>query len=69
MFKYSKLLFLAAATLLLSACGGGGSGGGFLDDGDGDSNPLAITTSSLPPVTESPYATVLEATGGTEPYT
>lgn len=69
MFKYSKLLLLAAATLLLSACGGGGSGGGFLEDENGDSNPLTITTSSLPPVTESPYATVLEATGGTEPYT
>jgi hypothetical protein len=69
MFKYSKLLFLAAATLLLSACGGGGSGGGFLDDGDGETTSISIVTDSLPPLDAAPYAAVLEATGGSEPYT
>ncbi|MFU8765133.1 MAG: putative Ig domain-containing protein, partial [Haliea sp.] len=69
MFKYSKLLFLAAATLLLSACGGGGSGGGFLDDGDGDATSISIVTDSLPTLDAAPYAAVLEATGGSEPYT
>lgn len=58
----------AAFTILfaLAACGGGGGGGSFIPD---ESTPIAITTTSLPPVTASPYTTILEATGGSEPYT
>lgn len=68
MFKYSKLLFLAAATLLLSACGGGGSGGGFLEDENGEVTNISIVTDSLPSLDAAPYATVIEATGGSAPY-
>ena len=61
-------LWVAFAILLtLAACGGGGGGGGsFIPD---ESTPIAITTTALPAVEASPYTTILEATGGSEPYT
>ena len=56
-----------AILFTLAACGGGGGGSGsFVPD---ESTPIAITTTSLPPVETSPYTTILEATGGSEPYT
>jgi hypothetical protein len=55
-----------AILFTLAACGGGGGGGSFIPD---ESTPIAITTTSLPPVETSPYTTILEATGGSEPYT
>ncbi|MFV0278131.1 MAG: putative Ig domain-containing protein, partial [Parahaliea sp.] len=66
-----RLSAFFAILALVSACGGGGGsssgGGGFLPDQS--SPPLQIATNDLPAVTESPYNTVLEATGGREPYT
>ncbi len=62
---------VAAATvlmslLLLTSCGGGGAGG----PSPPPAAPLAITTVSLLEGTlGQPYATSLEATGGTLPYT
>ena len=61
-----RLAVAFAILFTLAACGGGGGGGSFIPD---ESTPIAITTTSLPPVTESPYTTILEATGGSEPYT
>jgi hypothetical protein len=61
---------LSAAFVILftiAACGGGGGGeGSFFPD---ESAPIEIITTSLPPVEESPYTTILEASGGSEPYT
>jgi len=61
---------LAAAFVILftiAACSGGGGGGGsFYPE---ESDPIEIITESLPPVEESPYTTILEASGGSKPYT
>lgn len=60
---------LAAAFVILftiAACGGGGGGGSFIPD---ESEPLEIITTSLPPVEASPYTAILEASGGSKPYT
>ena len=62
-----RLAVAFAILFTLAACGGGGGGSGsFVPD---ESTPIAITTTSLPPVETSPYTTILEATGGSEPYT
>jgi len=63
-----RLLVAFAFLFTVTACGGGGgSGGSFVPD---DSVPIAIvTTSPLPPVESSPYTTILEASGGSKPYT
>ncbi|EED36208.1 Ig family protein [Luminiphilus syltensis NOR5-1B] len=55
------------AILTLAACGGGGGGGSSFLPADGQSD-LAITAILLPDVVQLPYAEVLEATGGTAPY-
>jgi hypothetical protein len=61
---------LSAAFVILftiAACSGGGGGGGsFYPE---ESAPIEIITTSLPPVESSPYTTILEASGGSEPYT
>lgn len=62
-----RLSVAFAILFTLAACGGGGGGGGsFIPD---ESTPIQITTTSLPPVLDSPYTTILEASGGSEPYT
>jgi hypothetical protein len=69
MLTFIKAILLAAVTMTLAACGGGGGsdGGGFLPDND-TTVPLAITTATLPDVSQLPYATVLEASGGSGVY-
>ncbi len=63
----SQLAAAFAILFTLAACGGGGGGGGsFVPD---ESVPIEIITASLPPVEDSPYTTILEASGGSEPYT
>jgi hypothetical protein len=66
--KAATLRLLGLLVLLtLSACGGGGGGdGGFLP-GD-QTAELEISTFELPAVVALPYAAVLEAAGGTPPY-
>jgi hypothetical protein len=62
-----KFALLTVICALGVACGGGGSGnGGFLSDDGG--NPLQIDTNALPALAQVPYAEVLEASGGREPY-
>ncbi|KGE02805.1 putative Ig domain-containing protein [Pseudohaliea rubra] len=63
-----RLAALGSMLVLLTACGGGGGGGGFLSDDGTGNNPLTITTGTLPDVASTPYSTVLEASGGTPPY-
>jgi hypothetical protein len=61
-----RLTVAIAVLFTLAACGGGGGSGSFIPD---ESTPIAITTTTLPPVETSPYTTILEASGGSEPYT
>lgn len=62
----SRVTAIGIVLALLTACGGGGGGGGFLPNNQ--TNPLSISTASLPEVISTPYSTVLEAGGGAEPY-
>lgn len=64
----SRVTAIGIVLALLTACGGDGGGGGFLPDEGAEANPLTLTTSTLPDVAETPYSTVLEASGGTPPY-
>lgn len=71
-----RLVTLFALTITLTACGGGGGGssesGGFLGDSGnkGDTAPLAITTTALPEAVEGQkYTAIIDAQGGTSPYT
>jgi len=65
----TRFALLSALLFAISACGGGGSDGGFIPDAPDNTTPLAITTTALPAVTEASYTAILEATGGTTPYT
>jgi hypothetical protein len=65
------LLFLFG----VAACGGGGGGGGgFIPDegeepGEGELSPVTITTTALPNAIDGvQYTTLVQATGGEEPY-
>ncbi|MEH6517440.1 MAG: putative Ig domain-containing protein [Halioglobus sp.] len=69
----NKLLLIISMVLALAACGGGGgggNGGGFLPDNGGeDGPPLTITTTTLPTAAAgADYTALVEADGGTEPY-
>jgi len=63
----TKGAFLTLVCASIAACGGGSGGGGFLGN-TGDEDPLTIVTADLPDLAALPYAEILQATGGREPY-